>query len=366
MIPLLISCELIVDVDVPFEAKQFTVNSFFNPDSVWAVHLSLNRDILDEKPYEEINKALVVVFEGDHAIDTLTNTGYGHFRSLDERPEVGKTYTLSVSKPGYSDIYCSSLIPFPSPVTNIDLYESNATNSTMLKVTIKDNGAEKNYYELYLDIGSEYYDYTTEQVEYSGYPIQLTSRDPALPDDNERFAKSIVFSDARFNGRETELTFQTSGWGLSRQGRATVTLRTMSEDGYNYLKTARLQNLTSGDPFAQPVNVYNNIRHGFGIFAGYSSSVFAKSGPQPVIASIDPPAGKPGDHVIITGEDFFMSPDNYLNVIFAGAQYPLVAQIVQLEPTRIEVIIPDGAVTGKVVIQNGGLGISESDFIVVD
>ena len=104
--------------------------------------------------------------------------------------------------------------------------------------------------------------------------------------------------------------------------------------------------------------------NGFGIFAGYSTSIYAKSGPQPVIASIDPPNGKPGDHIVINGEDFIMSPDGYLNVIFAGAQYPLVGQIVQLAPTRIEVIVPEMAVTGKVVIQNGGLAISDSDFII--
>lgn len=223
----------------------------------------------------------------------------------------------------------------------------------MLKVTIKDNGAEANYYELYLDIGSEYYNYTTEQVEYNGYP-PLTSRDPVLPDDKDLFSYSIVFSDARFNGRETELTFQTAGWGFTRHGPATVTLRTLSEDGYNYLRTACLQELTSGDPFAQPVNVYNNIQNGFGIFAGYSTSVYAKSGPQPVIAGIDPPAGKPGDHVIITGEDFGMSPDGYLNVIFAGAQYPLAGQIVQLEPTRIEVVVPDRAITVNWSFRMGG------------
>lgn len=364
MIPLLISCELIVDLDVPFETKQITVNCFFNPDSVWSVHLSLNRHILDEEDYLEINEAQVVVFEGDNAIDTLANIGYGRFRSDNQRPEVGKTYTLSVSAEGYGDIHSSSFIPFPSPVTNIDLYESRATNSTMLKATIKDDGAETNYYELYLDMGSEYYNYTTEQVEYFGYPIQLTSQDPALPDDNDRFSNSIIFSDARFNGRETELTFQTSGSGLARHGRATVRLRTISEDGYNYLRTERLQKMTSGDPFAQPVNVYNNIQNGFGIFAGYSTSAYAKSGPKPAIASIEPPTAKPGDTIIITGEDFIMSPDGYLNVIFAGAPYPIVGQILQLAPTRIEVIVPDMAVTGKVVIQNGGLAVSDSDFIV--
>jgi hypothetical protein len=45
--------------------------------------------------------------------------------------------------------------------------------------------------------------------------------------------------------------------------------------------------MTSGDPLAQPVNAYNNIQNGFGIFAGYSASVYRRTKPKPVILSIE-------------------------------------------------------------------------------
>ena len=53
-----------------------------------------------------------------------------------------------------------------------------------------------------------------------------------------------------------------------------VYLISASEDYFRYKRTYSLQEESSGDPFAQPVNVYNNIENGFGIVAGYSEDVF--------------------------------------------------------------------------------------------
>lgn len=362
---LLISCELMVDVDVPFKAKQVTVNSFFNPDSVWSAQVNLNRNILDEDGFQEINDAQMVVYDAGSAIDTLVNTGLGHFRSDNERPEPGKTYSLSVKVPGYDDLNSTSSVPFPSPITGVDVYESTANNSTMLKVKLRDNGTETNYYELFMDLENEYYNYDKKQVEYIRHRIQLISKDPAIPDDNDRFSNSVIFSDARFDGSEPDLTFQTSGSGLSRNGVITVTLKTLSEDGYNYLRTAGLQSSTSGDPFAQPVNVYNNIQNGFGIFAGYSASEYKRSQPKPVISSIDPMTGKAGDHIFITGENF-LAPEVNTGVFFSAEQNAISGQILEITPTLIKVVVPDRAVTGRIVVVNGRMGVSDSEFIVTD
>ena len=84
-----------------------------------------------------------------------------------------------------------------------------------------------------------------------------------------------------------------------------VTLRTVSEDFYNYKITGSLHDNSSDNPFAQPVNVYKNIDNGFGIFAGYRISLHHWTiSERPVITAITPLKGKPGDHIIITGENF--------------------------------------------------------------
>lgn len=364
MAALMISCELVVDVDVPIKGKQVTANAFVNPDSAWSVHLNLNRHVLDERPFEYVNNAEVTVLDGDITIATLTNTGNGHFRSGENKPEPGKSYSLSVRTPGHTDLYATTSIPLPSPITNVEAYETADNQNTMVKVKIKDDGSKTNFYELQIDVGNEYYNFSNKQLEVTRYPIQVSSEDPAIQSDDDSYHDRILFKDVLFNGREVELTFRTSGGGLSWHGMIIVTLKTLSEDGYNYLRTVSLQDMTSGDPFAQPVNVYNNIQNGFGIFAGYSSSVYTQSAPKPVITSIDPPTGKPGDRVTITGENFIGSEGIPTDVVFTGTFIPVSARIVRLTPTKIEVVVPDMAVTGRLVVITGRVAASDSDFVV--
>lgn len=47
-------------------------------------------------------------------------------------------------------------------------------------------------------------------------------------------------------------------------------LRTTTEEYYQYNYTRDLQASTDNNPFAQPVQVYDNIKGGLGIFAGYN------------------------------------------------------------------------------------------------
>jgi hypothetical protein len=51
-----------------------------------------------------------------------------------------------------------------------------------------------------------------------------------------------------------------------------MSLRSLSSAYYNYRVTYNLQQETKGDPFAQPVQVFNNIQNGYGIFAAFSQS----------------------------------------------------------------------------------------------
>src|SRR5688572_22671281 len=83
-------CELVVDVEVPFDQPQLTLNSVINPDSLWKARVTRNRHVLDEQPFQEINNAQVIVYENGVPIDTLTSTGSGFYQSDNKKPETGK------------------------------------------------------------------------------------------------------------------------------------------------------------------------------------------------------------------------------------------------------------------------------------
>ncbi len=356
----LTSCETMVDVDIPLEKQDVTVNSFFNPDSLWSVQLSLNRHVLDSRPFAEINDAEVIVYEGDDAVDTLANVGSGVFRSDSKKPGKEGTYSIHVRVPGHDELFGTSSIPLPASMTAIEVYESG---NTMIRVKIQDQGGVKNYYQIYAEIESDFYDNNTRQVITDSQRTWLTSEHPAIQNDDGSPTGSILFTDVFFDGSEVELTLQTSGGGFSYHGSVHVVVRSLSEDGYNYLTTSDLNQENSGDPFAQPINVYNNIENGFGIFAGYSASMYTAGAATPVITSIDPPTGNAGDHIVITGENFLSGPAQP-TVSFQGSAHPIPAQIVTAIDSQIEVIVPAEAITGKILVRSGRLVLSGEEFVV--
>ena len=53
-----------------------------------------------------------------------------------------------------------------------------------------------------------------------------------------------------------------------------IYLHNISKSYYYYRTSLELYQNTSGNPFAQPVQVYSNIENGFGIFAGSQITYF--------------------------------------------------------------------------------------------
>jgi hypothetical protein len=364
---MLFACELIVDIEVPFDSPQITLNSFFNPDGVWKVNLTRNRHILNDRAAERINNALVIIHDETGAIDTLIDTGNGIYQSDSGRPKIGITYSIEAIAENLQTVKAKSIIPAPVQIISAEVTETLADNQyeNKIKVKFRDPGAIKNFYQVFVDMEMEYYDYRTESINIQHSRVPLESDDPAIQNQNSdgNYYDGFIFNDILFDGKEIELSFRSIGFPLTRSGALILSLRSISEDYYKYKITSELQNNTSGDPFAQPVNVYNNIENGFGIFGGYSESTYIKSAPRPLINSLSSNIGKAGDHIILTGENFAA---DHLSVSFKGEAYLLSARIVRSSEEQIEVIVPENATTGKIVVSvDGRVGISDTDFEII-
>jgi hypothetical protein len=85
----LTACELIVDIEVPFKEAQLTINSFFNADSLWTASLSINQGILDTSRARRIENGLIIIYEENIPVDTLTHIVNGVYRSDNEKPMLG-------------------------------------------------------------------------------------------------------------------------------------------------------------------------------------------------------------------------------------------------------------------------------------
>ena len=276
------SCTLVVDVDVPIQKPKLTVNSLFTPDSVWSVAITNSRNILDDDPFMPQTLAEVVILdEYENIISSLQQTGFGIYRS-DQKPEPGKTYSIRISSPNQNSVSARGGIPKPVSILSLTkdtiIIDKDYGPHPMVvtEIRFQDPANEINYYRFNL--------YTKLVYEYIRHDTQETVRDTTtfllgLSEDSPELLEGAlpqhIISDSKFNGKEVtlRLTPYLPYYGYTVVEAAIVT-HSLSEEYYKYMTTLDLQNSTDGDPFAQPVKVFNNINNGFGIFAGYSSSYY--------------------------------------------------------------------------------------------
>ncbi len=364
-----VGCELIVDVDVPFEKKSITANALINPDSLFSAQLSANRFILDDTEFQPIDNAQIIIYNSDSPIDTLISKGNGKYQSDTAKPEVGKRYDMRVVAEAYETVMGTSEIPMRAEILSAQISTSPIIDGqieNVLKIKFKDVAGQKNYYEVSMEVESEFYNPDVGIV-YIRQPFPITQTNVAGGDDDfSTYGNGAIIRDILFDGKEVLLTFKVIPFYIPVGSKIVVNLKTLSEDYYRYYTTKDLQQNSSGDPLAQPVNVYNNINHGFGIFAGFTNSNFEfrteGGGAAPIITGFAPPTGKPGDIITITGENF-IGDNADINVSFKTFS----SQVLTVSNNEIQAVVPSGATSGKIVVYvNGRVVVSESDFLVIE
>jgi hypothetical protein len=253
-----LSCETIVDVDLKEPDSKIVVNSFFSPDSVWQVRVTKSRFILSNKnDFDVDDKALVTIRDfNNNIVETLLPT-VDQFNKIVykgiSKPELGKVYSIKVESTGNISVAATSKIPTATPIISakIDPLENNRVQVSVL---FSDNPKEKNFY--LLKVLNEY-----------GYDLFVDAVDPTY-NNNTRGTPGILFNDNLFNGRTIDFRINADSPPIKK-----IVLVSISEEYYQYFVTKDLQQDARDDPFAQPVQLFNNIENGLGIFAGYNSSV---------------------------------------------------------------------------------------------
>ena len=108
--------------------------------------------------------------------------------------------------------------------------------------------------------------------------------DEVFQDGGSPWKDQGLFNDLLFNGqtKSLEISIPNNEWSWGEAGYIwsyryiglRFYLYNISQDYYYYRRSLELYNQTSGNPFAQPVQVFSNIQNGFGIFAGAQVNYF--------------------------------------------------------------------------------------------
>lgn len=278
-----ISCETVVNIDIPLEKPKLVVNSLFTPDSVWQVQISLNRHILTDLPFfPAVEDAKVGVYDyNDQLISTLEHIGGGVYRA-DTSPSPESSYTLKVETVTDPNTFAISQIPVVVPITSVEVVSDTSNfpfmnEEIVMKVNFSDP-TEKNYYLLKVLHEGYYIDNRTKDTVNYRSEMNFTPVDPAYENDYDS-RTGMLFNDNLFNGKDYRFLMKINPSILMHGNQYNAwhvdfILFSVSEAYYQYFTSKNLQDYTRGDPFAQPVQVFTNVENGLGIFAGYSASVF--------------------------------------------------------------------------------------------
>lgn len=258
------ACEKPIDFEEEVKTPKLVVNSFFSPDSTWVAYLSQSLTIIERGELKAIDNATVKLFEDDEFIGNLEFTANGKYAS-DKKPIENKNYRIEADAPGYKKVSSISKIPNESiEVLSIDTSRTDVFDELYLKlkINVKDNGDELHYYGIRI--------FGFREGFWS--PVYFKSNDPIL-NIGSNYVESASFTNELFTNTTTTIElladviwYEGSSFTFDK---ITLFVETFSEEAYLYNRSYESYQIALDDFFAEPVQVFSNIEHGFGIFGGF-------------------------------------------------------------------------------------------------
>ena len=285
-----ISCEKVIPFEGDVMVSKLVINSIFESDSTFKVHVSSSRSVVDTASFLNIEDAEVKILDNNgNIVDVLNHINNGFYMGQ-TYPEENKTYNLEVKHPSYSNITSLDSLPAPININSIDTTTvMDPINGDRIQINLNfdDPSSFQNYYLLETYAVSEYIlvegiDTLEHEIDTAQQYMILT--DVVFQNGGSPWRDQGLFNDLLFNGQNKVLEFEIpfydeSGyedgydWSYKISG-IRIYLHNISKSYYYYRTSLELYQNTSGNPFAQPVQVYSNIENGFGIFAGSQITYF--------------------------------------------------------------------------------------------
>jgi hypothetical protein len=241
--------------------------------------------ILDTAASVQIQDAEVLWFENGILVDTLSykDKSNGYTVPYFYFPEVGKEYSIMISKEGYFPLSASCIVPQKVNIDSLSIIALAGMNDeksaySAVTLTFHDPENEENYYDFVIsDAGERYYRlWTSEQIitQEAYYPSDLALE--------QKKPKRLLFNDSTFDGKEKTIVLYyepPQQEDFNKRWISThfvfVELRSVTKEYYKYFTSViQNQNSREGDLFyglGEPLNAYTNVENGYGIFAGYNA-----------------------------------------------------------------------------------------------
>jgi len=274
------SCETVVEMKLPEQPPKIVVNSIFTPDSLIMVHLSKSKFVLSNEQLKEIEDAEISLFENGNYIGKFSHLNKGFYILSGFYPKINAQYKLTATYQNLKSVEAIETVPQQPVINRVEISSSyyQGENFKDFIVYIEDNANEENYYMI--ELFGKRYDYIYDTLTYDIIDsIEIVERvhfsTQDLVFDDQGVSPQSIISDKIFNGTIYPIRLSVSANSFYENNylgyfEITVRLKNISKAYAQYMLSYSKNGYS--DPFSQPVQVFSNVKNGFGIFAAYAST----------------------------------------------------------------------------------------------
>jgi hypothetical protein len=292
---ILSSCEKQVTIEIPEKEPRLTVSGFVGKGEPFGVTVGKSRHILAgdaSSNWQEsyiVKNAVPVIYENGVAIDTLVYQSSRQYLTVHNKiVRMGYTYTIKVMAPGFKEIEATTIVPTQSEIAGTTIHRRARVNSygedmDDIIVKLNDPAGEKNFYLIQvLRAGYQNAGYGIGCISTADKDIEtMGGESDPMETESCYDASNLLMKDDNFNGRQKQLKLSAySGalepWTDHTNGkvyRPFIRVYRVTEEYFKYAKSLGIYANGDDNPFAEPVNVFSNVKNGYGMFSTYTVAV---------------------------------------------------------------------------------------------
>lgn len=275
-------------VDIPLPEHEplpaVTVDLRSGDTAVYA-RVALSRGVLDPETATDLTAWLALTRDGEPVVEREIALDRSDGRTSElplpaALPGAAADYRLSVRVGGFQEVTAEQRMPAPFTYRLVSYEADGAVDADgyrvdEMKLDLDDDGATTDYYGVRLvtrpgdalncyqvwtadddtwrEVCDTFYNDRTEE-------LYLTSQDPVLKPSS---GYGMVFTDDAFNGTTYRVRVLADNYD-----RAPLRLEVyrLTEDAYRYALSRQAYEDAGDNPFAEPVNVHQNVDGGYGHF----------------------------------------------------------------------------------------------------
>lgn len=228
--------------------------------------LSKTASILNNDEIVFFNNANVQVRKNGDLIGTAVSMGDGWYE-IQSDVAVGDVFSISASQTGFESVSAETTVPgYPNDFELIDLQTNDDGYSSFYSARLRFEDPN----------GSDFYQLLVyEEPDFSdAFVVGFSSSNPIFQDDDGfgesewYYSNDGFFSDELFEGGQADFEIEF----YSSSNNTKIQLLRCSKEFYLYQKSVNKYQESSGDFFAQPVQIYSNVDKGLGVVSSYAHS----------------------------------------------------------------------------------------------